>query len=181
MSAAVVVRDRRTLPFFIVRLQALQEIRQHISSPKRARALGLYTLLCEMANEQRDIGEQVRVSATYAQITDRGKLTSKTLRTLLAALQAARAARPEVRVDAFQGSLPTLFHLPTQEGPWVGVTVIMAQRLAAQTKVATLPALGLLVVRGLRFRLSRRAVGSCSARILSCAALPRARTCRSAR
>lgn len=65
MSSAVVVRDRRTLPFFMVRLGVLQEIRQHISGPKRARALDLYTLLCQMANEQRDVGEQIRVTATY--------------------------------------------------------------------------------------------------------------------
>lgn len=181
MNSSVVVGDRRALPFFMVRLRALQEIRQHISGPKRARALGLYTMLCQMANEQRDVGEQIRVAATDRQLTDRGGVSPQTLRTLLIALHGARAARPEVRVDAFQGSLPTLFHLPTQEGPWVGVTVIMAQRLAAQTKVATLPALGLLVVPGLRSRLSRRAVASCSARILSCAALSRARTCRSAR
>ena len=67
MSSAVVVRDHRTLPFFIVRLRALQEIRPHISGPKRARALGLYTLLCQMTNKQRDAGEQTRVTATYRQ------------------------------------------------------------------------------------------------------------------
>ena len=146
MNAGVVVRDRRALPFFMVRVRALQEIRQHISGPRRARALGLHTLLCQMTNEQRDVGEQRRVTATYRQLTERGGLSSQTLNKLLVALDAARAVRPERRVDAFHGSLPTLFHLPTQDDPWVGVTVIMAQRLAAQTKIKLLPALGLLVV-----------------------------------
>ena len=65
MNAGVVVRDRRALPFFMVRVRALQEIRQHISGPRRARALGLHTLLCQMTNKQRDVGEQIRVTATY--------------------------------------------------------------------------------------------------------------------
>lgn len=146
MSASITVRDRRTLPFFMVRLRALQEIRNSISGPRRARALGLYTLLCQMANEQRDVGEQLRVTATYRELTGRGGVSAKTLKVLLLALRAANAARHEIRVDPLQGSMPSLLHLPTQDGPWVGVTVSMAARLAAQTAIPVLPALGLLAV-----------------------------------
>ena len=142
----VAIRDRRTLPFFQVRLRAVQEIRNCVSGPRRARTLGLYALLCQLANEQRATGEHLRLTATYADLTRRGGLGPNSLKVILGVLEDAGAARYEVRVDRLRGSLPSVIHLPVQDGPWIGITVDMAEHLAAQSEVRSLSALGLLVV-----------------------------------
>ena len=144
MTGSVTLRDRRDLPFFIIRLRALQEIRNNISGPRRARALGLYALLCQIANEQRSDGEQVRLVATSRELTRRGGLSPRMLKALSAALNAAGAARFETRIDPLRGAMPSLIHLTVQDGPWVALTVTTATRLAQQP-AALLPVLGLLV------------------------------------
>jgi len=146
MTSAVTVRDRRTLPFFMVRLEPLQEIRNNISGPRRARALGMYALLCQMANEQRAKGEQRRVIATYKQLTARGGLSPNSLKVILRALENAGAAHYQVRIDPLRGSMPSLIELPRQDGAWFAISVHMADHLGRQTAIRLLPALGLLVV-----------------------------------
>ena len=53
----VEVRDRRELPFFQVHLAAVRAIRQTASGPSLVRAIGFYALQCQLANEQRRLGE----------------------------------------------------------------------------------------------------------------------------
>ena len=146
MTETVTVRDRRTLPFFMVRLRALNDIRAVVSGPRRARALGMYALLCQLANEQRSVGEHQRLTATYKELTGRGGLSPNSLKGILGALEDAGAARYELRVDRLRGSLPSLIHLPVQDGAWIAVTVDMAEALAREPDVRLLSALGLLVV-----------------------------------
>ncbi len=170
MSAPIAIRDRRDLPFFMVRLKALQEIRNNISGPRRARAIGLYVLLSQIANEQRAEGEHQRLVATWDELARRGALSKRMLKLLSATLNVAGAARFETRVDPLRGSLPSLIHLGVQEGPWIGLTVATAHELADDSRVPLLPALGLLasllefcaeqraVLGGLRAETTRTAV-----------------------
>jgi hypothetical protein len=146
MSAPITIRDRRDLPFFMVRLRALQEIRNNISGPRRARALGLYVLLCQIANEQRADCEHLRLVATVRDLTRRGALSPSTLKTLLAALRAAGAARFETRIDPLRGAMPSLIHLDIQDGSWIAITVATADQLATLKRAVLLPTLGLLAV-----------------------------------
>lgn len=146
MSAAITVRDRRDLPFFMVRLHALKEIRNTIGGPRRARALGLYVLLCQIANEQRVDGEHTRLVATWDELARRGSMSKKMLKILSVTLDAAGTARFETRIDPLRGSMPSLIHLRIHDGPWIGLTVTTADRLVNDATAGPLPALGLLAV-----------------------------------
>ena len=146
MSASISLRDRRDLPFFMVRLQALQAIRNNISGPRRARALGLYVLLCQIANEQRGEGEHKRLVSTWDELARRGALSKRMLKLLSGTLNVAGVARFETRIDPLRGSMPSLIHLDVQEGSWVGLTVAAANELAESSRAPLLPALGLLTV-----------------------------------
>ena len=144
MNTSIAIRDRRDLPFFMVRVKALQDIRNNISGPRRARAIGLYVLLCQIANEQRAEGEHERLVATWDELARRGALSKRMIKILSATLNVAGAARFETRVDPLRGSLPSLIHLGAQEGPWIGLTMATAQELADNSRAALLPGLGLL-------------------------------------
>ncbi len=146
MSAPISLRDRRDLPFFMVRLRAVQAIRDNISGPRRARALGLYVLLCQIANEQRGEGEHQRLVATWDELARRGALSKRMLKLLSGTLNVAGAARFETRIDPLRGSMPSLIHLDVQDGPWVGLTVTAANELAERSRATLLPGLGLLTV-----------------------------------
>jgi hypothetical protein len=102
--------------------------------------------LCQLANEQHATCEHKRLIATYSDLTRRARISASSLKVILRGLDEAGAARHEVRVDRLRGSLPSIIYLPVQDGPWIGITVDMADQLVAQTEVRPLAALGLLVV-----------------------------------
>jgi hypothetical protein len=128
----------------MVRVKALQDIRNNISGPRRARATGLYVLLCQIANEQRVEGAHERLVATWDELARRGALSKRMLTLLSTTLNVAGVARFETRVDALRGSLPSLIHLDVHDGPWVGLTVATAREVTETSRAGLLPALGLL-------------------------------------
>jgi hypothetical protein len=126
----VAVRDRRHLPFFQVHLRALRAIREHAARPRRLRAIGFYGLLCQLANEQRHVGDHQRVHASYDTLCDRARIGRSTLKTLLDILVGAGVIRIQRTSDGATGAVATVLHLPVQEPPWTAMTVVMAERLA---------------------------------------------------
>jgi hypothetical protein len=126
----VAVRDRRHLPFFQIHLRALRAIREHAAGPRRLRTIGLYGLLCRLANEQRHVGDHQRVQASYDSLCDRAGIGRSTVKTLLDILVGAGVVRIQRTSDRSTGANTTLLHLPVQEPPWTAMTVEMAERLA---------------------------------------------------
>src|SRR5450631_3830964 len=78
----VTIRDRRELPFFQVRLNAVQAIRTQVSGPRRLRAIGFYGLLCQLANEQRHTGEHRRLQFTYDLLAARGGISRRNVKVM---------------------------------------------------------------------------------------------------
>ena len=128
---SVAVRDRRHLPFFQIHLRAVRAIREHAAGPRRLRAIGFYGLLCQLANEQRHVGDHQRVQASYDTLCDRARIGRSTVKTLLDILVDAGVVRIQRTSDRDTGAVTTLLHLPVQEPPWTAMTVVMAERLAA--------------------------------------------------
>jgi hypothetical protein len=126
----VAVRDRRHLPFFQVHLRALRAIREHAAGPRRLRAIGFYGLVCQLANEQRHVGDHQRVEASYDTLCDRARIGRSTVKTLLDILVDAGVVRIQRTSDRGTGAVSTLLHLPVQEPPWTAMTVVMAEQLA---------------------------------------------------
>jgi hypothetical protein len=126
----VAVRDRRDLPFFQVHLRAVRAIRQHAEGPRRVRAIGFYGLLCQLANEQRHVGDHVRVRAGYDELCARGKTGASSVKALLDILVDAGAANVERLPDRRRGAVTTVLHLAVRAPPWMAVTVAMAEQLA---------------------------------------------------
>jgi hypothetical protein len=126
---SVAVRDRRHLPFFQVHLRAVRAIRAHAAGPRRLRAIGFYGLLCQLANEQRHVGDHQFVQTSYDTLCDRARIGRSTLKTLLDILVDAGVVRIQRTWDRFTGAVTTLLHLPIQEPPWTAMTVVMAERL----------------------------------------------------
>jgi len=126
----VEVRDRRELPFFQVRLGALAAIREAACGPRRLRAVGFYALLCQLANEQRHVGEHREVRAGYPTLADRGQISRATVKQLLDALSLAGVVRRERVGDPERGTTVMIVHLPVQQGAWTAVTVAMAEQIA---------------------------------------------------
>ena len=129
----------------MVHLDALEAIRGQIGGPPRSRALRLYVLLCQIANEQRATGERRQLTSTYRELTRRGALGTTTLKKLPSALDAAGAAHLEIRVDRTRGSMPSLIRLPIHEGLWTAVSVPMAERVCNTPGAQPLPTLGLFI------------------------------------
>jgi hypothetical protein len=128
---AVTIRDRRTLPFFQVHLHAVRLIREQSAGPRRVRAIGFYALLCELANEQRHIGEHRRVHAGYEELSRRGRMSKRTVKQLLDILQDAGVVRHELVNDRERAATVSIFHLLIHEGSWTAITVAMASALAS--------------------------------------------------
>jgi len=126
----VAVRDRRHLPFFQVHLRAVRAIREHAAGPRRLRAIGFYGLLCQLANEQRHVGDHQRVHASYDTLCDHSRIGRSTVKTLLDILVGAGVVRIQRTSDRDTGAVTTLLHLPVQKPPWTAMTVEMAERLA---------------------------------------------------
>jgi len=138
MSDQVLIRDRRRTPFFRVFKAALDAIRGNSEGPTRTRALGLYVLLCELANAQRHTGEHRRITATYDELIARickpnGRSIGRTsLRGALTALGDANVAHYTVQIDPQQGRAPSVIELPKQRGRHIQITVASATFLSEQ-------------------------------------------------
>lgn len=128
----IAIRDRRELPFFQVWLRAVGEIRNQVSGPRRLRAIGFYTLLCQLANEQRHVGEHRIVRVTYDGLAHRGQMSKRTVKMLLDVLLRADAVRYERLNDPERGATISLLHLLVRDGPWTPITVVMADLLARE-------------------------------------------------
>ena len=89
-DAGVGIRDRRELPFFQVRVHAVQAIRAHTGGPRRLRAIGFYALLCQLANEQRHQGEHRIVRVTYDTLAARGQMSKRSVKQMLDTLERAQ-------------------------------------------------------------------------------------------
>ncbi len=146
-TAPVTIRDRRALPFFQVRLHAVQAIRSETSGPRRLRAIGFYALLCQLANEQRHTGEHRIVCVTYDALSQRGQTSKRSVKLLLDALERAGVIRYERRNGPATGGVMSLLHLLVQDEPWIAVTVAMGDHLTAPRAGGhLLRDLGLIVV-----------------------------------
>jgi hypothetical protein len=128
--AHVGIRDRRELPFFQVRLRAVQAIRRETGGPRRLRAIGFYALLCQLANEQRHTGEHRVIRATYDTLAARGQMSKRSIKLLLDALGRSEVVRYERVSDRSTGAIVSLLHLVILDEPWIALTVAMADHLA---------------------------------------------------
>ncbi|MGH2883319.1 MAG: hypothetical protein ACRDPA_11580 [Solirubrobacteraceae bacterium] len=146
-DAGITIRDRRELPFFQVRLRAVQAIRNETTGPRRLRAIGFYALLCQLANEQRHTGEHRVIRATYDTLAARGQMSKRTVKLLLDALEQANVVRYERLADRSTGAVISLFHLLILDEPWIALTVATADQLATPRPGGhLLRDLGLIVV-----------------------------------
>ena len=130
-DAGITIRDRRELPFFQVRMRAVQAIRNETSGPRRLRAIGFYALLCQLANEQRHTGAHRVIRVTYDVLATRGQMSKRSVKLLLDALGAAEVVRYERVADRATGAVVSLLHLLILDDPWIALTVAMADHLAA--------------------------------------------------
>jgi hypothetical protein len=143
----VEVRDRRDLPFFQMRMGAISAIRDEVSGPRRLRTLGLYGLLCQLANEQRHVGEHRTVRCSYDLLTTRSGIGRSQLKAMLDHLGRCGVIRQERIVDPDRGTTISVVHLLILDDPWIAVTVAMARRLAGpRDEGRFLRDLGLIVV-----------------------------------
>ncbi len=146
-AARAVVRDRRELPFFQVRLKAVRAIRHEVSGPRRLRTIGFYALLCQIANEQRHTGEHRRLEFNYDLLALRGGVAKRNVKLMLDFLQRARVVSYERQSDPDRGATVSVLQLLVQDGAWTGITVAMAERLAAKREGGhLLRELGLVIV-----------------------------------
>jgi hypothetical protein len=143
----VTIADRRELPFFMVYTRAVEAIREHTSGPRRVRTIGFYGLLCQLANEQRNIGQQRRVRYSYDLLVARGGVSKGNVAKMLTCLEQAGVLRRETQPDPERGGSISIAHLLIHEQSFIAVTVPMADRLAAPRDGGhLLRDLGLIVV-----------------------------------
>ena len=145
ITDVVEIRDRRRKPYFMIRRQALRAIREHAGETRRARALGLYVVLCHMGNEQRTKEQRHRIEATHNDLIARcSGLTKRNLKALLTVLEEAEVARVSARIGP-RGPIASLIELAPLEGRFVEITVATSVHLAALPDVDLLRSLALLV------------------------------------
>jgi len=101
------------------------------SGPRRLRAIGFYALLCHFANEQRHVGEHRTLRITYETLAARGQMSKRTIKLLLDALDHSGVVRLERQSDRGTGAIVSVLHLLVLSEPWIGLTVAMADHLAA--------------------------------------------------
>jgi hypothetical protein len=143
----VTIADRRELPFFMVYTRAVEAIREHTAGPRRVRTIGFYGLLCQLANEQRNIGQQRRVRYSYDLLAARGGVSKGNIAKMLTCLEQAGVLRRETQPDPERGGSISIAHLLIHEHSFIAVTVPMADRLAAPRDGGhLLRDLGLIVV-----------------------------------
>ena len=95
----VTIADRRVLPFFMVYTRAVEAIREHTAGPRRVRTIGFYGLLCQLANEQRNIGQQRRVRYSYDLLAARGGVSKANIAKMLTCLGEAGVLRRDTQPD----------------------------------------------------------------------------------
>ena len=127
----VQIRDRRELPYFQIRLQAVEAIRNSVSGPWRARTIGFYTVCCDLANEQRATGDHRRFVCTQHGLAARAHVSTKSIRRLIDSLESAGVLRYELLQDRERGAMVSIFHLPMQDGAFVALTLASSERLQA--------------------------------------------------
>jgi hypothetical protein len=143
----VTIADRRELPFFMVYTRSVEAIREHTAGPRRVRTIGFYGLLCQLANEQRNIGQQRRVRYSYDLLAARGGVSKGNIAKMLTCLEQAGVLRRETQPDRERGGSISIAHLLIHEHSFIAVTVPMADRLAAPRAGGhVLRDLGLIVV-----------------------------------
>ena len=130
--------------------QALEAIHEHSEGAARGKALGLYVVLSDLANEQRHVGQHRRIEATYNDLIERlrtpkkrGSIGRSSLRELLTVLDDAAVAHYTVQIDPRIGRIPSVIEIPEQRGRHIQVTIKSIRSLAAQP-IDLLPALGLI-------------------------------------
>ncbi len=96
----VTIADRRQLPFFMVYTRAVEAIRYVTAGPRRVRTIGFYGLLCQLANEQRNIGQQRRVRYSYDLLAGRGGVSKGNIAKMLTCLERAGVLRRETQYTA---------------------------------------------------------------------------------
>ena len=112
----VTIADRRELPFFMVYTRAVEAIREHTAGPRRVRTIGFYGLLCQLANEQRNIGQQRRVRYTYDRLAARGGVSKGNIAKMLSCLEQAGVLRRETQADPGRGDSISIAHLLIHQG-----------------------------------------------------------------
>ena len=127
----VTISDRRELPFFMVYTRAVEAIREHTAGPRRVRTIGFYGLLCQLANEQRNIGQQRRVRYSYELLATHGGVSKGNIAKMLSCLELAGVLHRETQADPERGGSISIAHLLIHEHSFIAVTVPMADRLAA--------------------------------------------------
>ena len=130
--------------------RALEAIHEHSEGTARGKALGLYVVLCDLANEQRHVGQHQRIEATYDDLIERlrtpkkrGSIGRSSLRELLTVLDDAAVAHYTVQIDPRIGRIPSVIEIPEQRGRHIQVTIKSIRSLATQP-IDLLPALGLI-------------------------------------
>ena len=93
----VTIADRRELPFFMVYTRAVEAIRERTAGPRRVRTIGFYGLFCQLANEQRNIGQQRRVRYSYDLLAARGGVSKGNIAKMLTCLEQAGVLRRETQ------------------------------------------------------------------------------------
>ena len=115
----------------MVYTRAVEAIREHTAGPRRVRTIGFYGLLCQLANEQRAIGQQRRVRYSYDLLATRGGVSKGSVAKMLACLEQAGVLQRETQADPERGGSISIAHLLIHEHSFIAVTVPMADRLAA--------------------------------------------------
>jgi hypothetical protein len=123
VSERIAVRDRRELPFVMVRLDALEAIRAHAAGLARARALGLYALLCLLANEQRAVGERRRLTASRDVLCARARIGSSSLAAAKRLLVQSAVARWQTGCDERGAPAASTIELLVQDRGFVALSV----------------------------------------------------------
>ena len=138
------IRDRRELPFFMVRVDALRAIREHLQGLRRARAIGAYMTLCAEANQQRAGGDQERLYLTQTELAHRLSAGRSSLREHLVALAGVGVVRQRRRYSDDGQPQATEITLLIQSVPFVAMTTASLTRLERKIEPrARLGALGL--------------------------------------
>lgn len=85
--------------------------------PRRLRAIGFYALPCQLANEQRHIGEHRVINVTYDVLAERDQMSKRSVKLLLDALEIAGVLRYERHNDRATGAVVSRLHLLVHDGP----------------------------------------------------------------
>jgi hypothetical protein len=143
VSERLAVRDRRELPFVMVRLDALEAIRSHASGLPRARTLGLYALLCLLANEQRATGERRTLTASRDDLCARARIGSSSLAAAKRLLVQCGVASWQVGCDERGAPAASVIELLVQDRGFVALSVASITMLLDRC-TSPLPPLALL-------------------------------------